>query len=238
MDLQNCKEKDIEVDVESGLALIEDNSRRVSNSITAKQGKMLFAQFSGEFVGGFVRGEVGPSSYFNESNLSEVSLDVMKVVNKVPVKENHKKAMNKKAAKPPRPPKGPSLDEADFKLIRELSELAALKRARVERMKALKKMKNGKPASSNGASALALMFTVIFFVVIIFQGMSSGKSSVASFQGSPLSISGGEGGAEEGLISVRYQLNPSSDSNAPGSESPNFVQRIAGSDLNEKLRRD
>lgn len=177
MDLQNGNEKDIEVDVESGLALIEDNSRRVSNSITAKQGKMLFAQFSGEFVGGFVRGEVGPSSYFNESNLSEVSLDVMKVVNKVPAKENRIKAANKKAAKPPRPPKGPSLDEADYKLIRELSELATLKRARVERMKAMKKMKNGKPASSNGTSALALIFTVIFFVVIIFQGKTCSTSN-------------------------------------------------------------
>ncbi|KAI5446614.1 uncharacterized protein LOC127074303 [Lathyrus oleraceus] len=234
MDLRNGKEKGIEVDLESGLPLIEDNSRRISNSITAKQGKMLFAQFSGEFVGGFVRGEVGTSSYFNESNLSEVSFDVMKVMNKIPAKENRKKVSNKKAAKPPRPPKGPSLDEADYRLIRELSELATLKRARVERMKALKKMKNAKPNSSNSTSALALVFTVLFFVVIIFQGMSSGKSSVASFQGSP--ISGGGGGG--GLISVQYQLNPSSDSNAPGSESPNFVQRVAGSDLNEKVRRD
>ncbi|CAK8531540.1 unnamed protein product [Lathyrus sativus] len=234
MDLRNGKEKDIEVDIESGLPLIEDNTRRISNSITAKQGKMLFAEFSDELVGSFVRGEVGPSTYFNESNLSEVSLDVMKVMNKIPAKENRKKASNKKAAKPPRPPKGPSLDEADYKLIRELSELAMQKRARVERMKALKKMKNAKPASSNSTSALALIFTVLFFIVIIIQGMSSGKSSVASFQGSPISV----GGGEKGLISVQYQLNPSSDSNAPGSESPNFVQRIAGSDLNEKLRKD
>jgi hypothetical protein len=40
--------------------------------------------------------------------------------------------------------------------------------------------------------------------------MSPTKSTVASFQGSPVS--------EEALISVQYQLNPSSDSNAPGSE--------------------
>lgn len=224
MDLINGREKDIEVDLESGLPLIEDNSRRISI-------------ISGGFVGGSVNGEARPVSYLNESNLSEVSVNMMKVVNKAPAKEKRKKASGKKASKPPRPPQGPSLDAADHKLIREMSELAMLKRARIERMKALKKMKTAKASSpsSNSSSIVAMIFTVIFFIVIICQGMSSpGKGSVSSFQGSPVSA----GGTEEGLISVQYQLNPSSYSNAPGSEYINFVQRVSGSDLHEKLRTD
>jgi len=43
--------------------------------------------------------------------------------------------------------------------------------------------------------------------------MSSGKSSVATFQGSPVAA----GVTEGGLIDVQHQLNPSSsDPNAPG----------------------
>ncbi|GAU51486.1 hypothetical protein TSUD_413730 [Trifolium subterraneum] len=228
MDLRSGMDKDIEVDLESGLPLIEDNSSRISDPSTATQENTLFANIPFGFAGG----EDGANSYFNESNLSEVSLDVMKVINNNPGKEKRKKASsNKKAGKPPRPPKGPTLDAADIKLIRELSERALLKRARVERMKALKKMRAAKSSSaSNTSSILALIFTIIFFIVIIFQGLSPTKSPVASFQGSPVS--------EEALISVQYQLNPSSDSNAPGSEALNFVQRVAGSDFDEKWRRD
>ncbi|PNX97071.1 hypothetical protein L195_g020291 [Trifolium pratense] len=228
MDLRSGMDKDIEVDLESGMPLIEDNSSRISNPSTTTEGKALFANIPF----GFASGQDGASSYFNEPNLSEVSLDVMKVINNNPGKEKRKKASsNKKSGKPPRPPKGPSLDAADLKLIRELSERALLKRARVERMKALKKMRAAKSSSSsNTSSVLALIFTIIFFIVIIYQGMSPGKSPVASFQGSPVS--------EEALISVQYQLNPSSDSNAPGSEALDFVQRVAGSDFDEKLRRD
>lgn len=248
MDHRSARDTDTDVDLESGLPLSRDESKKVSTPGTANQGKAIFTKISGGFVGGSLRGEDGPSFYTNESNLSQVSLDLSKVTNKsmmgqdsmnhgekTPAKEKRKKSSNKKAPKPPRPPQAPSLDAADYKLIREISELAMLKRARVERMKALKKMKAAKSSSSSShSSILAMIFTVIFFLVIIFQGMSSGKSSVASFQGSPLST-----GADGGLISVQYQLNPSvSESNAPGSESHNFVQQVAGSDMAEKLRRD
>lgn len=233
MDYKSGRGKDIEVDLESGLPLIGDDTKYASIPNTVKHGKELFGKISGGFVGSSARGEDGPSSLYNELNLSEVYVDVMKGTNKA--KDKHKKASNNKAPKPPRPPRGPSLDAADHKLIREISELAMLKRARVERIKALKKMRNTKPPSSNTSSSmLAMIFTVVFFVVIIFQGMSSGKPSVASFQGSPVS----GGGADEGLISVQYQLNPSSDSNAHGSDPPNFVQQIAGSDFPERLRRE
>lgn len=250
MDHRSAKDKDTEVDLESGLPLLGDDSMKVSTPSGAKHGKTLFVKVSGGFVGGSVKVDEGPSLCCNESSLTEVSADMMKVTNKpmmgkdsvnrpqqTPVKDKRKKCCNKKAPKPPRPPQSPSLDAADYKLIREISELAMLKRARIERMKALKKMKIAKSSSpsSNASSLLAMIFTVVFFIVIIFQGMSPAKSSVASFQGSPVSV----GGSEGGLISVQYQLNPSAiDSNAPGSESHNFVQQVAGSDMPEKQRRD
>uniref|UniRef100_A0A2P2K7V9 Uncharacterized protein LOC105115534 isoform X2 n=1 Tax=Rhizophora mucronata TaxID=61149 RepID=A0A2P2K7V9_RHIMU len=82
------------------------------------------------------------------------------------VKEKGKKTSNKK---PPRPPRAPSLDSADQKLLKEVSELAILKRARIERMKALKKMKAAK-ASSSSSSLFAMVFTILFCLVIFLQG--------------------------------------------------------------------
>ncbi|XP_014517681.1 uncharacterized protein LOC106775133 [Vigna radiata var. radiata] len=248
MDSKSVKNRNIEVDLESGLPLIGDNSKKVSVPSDAKQGKTLFAKVSGGIVGGSIKGDDVPSLIHNESSFSEVSGDLMKVsstplmgkdsgnrTQQIPTKEKQKKASNKKAPKPPRSPQSPSLDAADLKLIREISELAMLKRARIERMKALKKMKIAKSRpSSSTSSFFAMVFTVVFFVVIIFQGVPSRTSSVASFQGSPVSTVESEGG----LISVEYQLNPSaSDLNVPGSESHNFVQQVVGSDLPEKWRR-
>ncbi|KAE9594890.1 hypothetical protein Lalb_Chr18g0058621 [Lupinus albus] len=248
MDQRSAMDKDIEVDLESGMPLIGDDSNKVSTPGTSNRGKTLLSKISGGFVGGSVNSDHGSSLCSNESNLNEVSVDVMQETNKpkmgqdsvrhaekLPVKEKRKKGNNKKAARPPRPPQPPTLDAADRKLMREISELAMLKRARVERMKALKKMRAAKSSSSSSSITWAMIFTAVFVVVIIIQGLSSGKNSGASFEGSPLSTSGTEGG----LISVQYQLNPSaSDSDAPGSESHNFVEKIAGSDLPEKLRRD
>lgn len=77
------------------------------------------------------------------------------------------------AKKPPRPPRGLSLDAADQKLIKEISELLMIKRARIERIKALKKMKAAKGMSasaSSGGNLIAMLFTVLFCIVIIFQG--------------------------------------------------------------------
>ncbi|KAE9599214.1 hypothetical protein Lalb_Chr15g0089131 [Lupinus albus] len=232
MDQRSALDKDTEVDLESGMPLIGDDSMKVSTPGTSKQGRTLLSKISGCFVRGSVNSEDRPSLH-NESNLSEVSVDEVELENKPMmgqdsvrhaekslVKEKRKKASNKKAAKPPRPPQAPTLDAADRKLIREISKLAMLKRARVERMKSLKKMKAAQSSSSSNSSTWAMILTVVFVIVIIIQGLSSGKSPEATFQGSPLSASG----TENGLISVQYQLNPStSDSNAPGSESHNFV---------------
>lgn len=88
-------------------------------------------------------------------------------------KEKCKKMSNKKPPRPPRPPRGPSLDAADQKLIREITELAKLKRARMERMRALKMANNARASSYSNKTVLALVFTVIVFLVVIFQGESS-----------------------------------------------------------------
>ncbi|XP_027331804.1 uncharacterized protein LOC113847120 [Abrus precatorius] len=222
MDHRSVKDEGDEVDLESGLVVIEDDSRNVSSPGNTKQVACV---------------------YYDESNLTVVSMDMVKVTNKLLgqdsveyeentiVKEKRKKSSNKKAPKPPRPPRAPSLDAADQKLIREITELAVLKRARIERMKALKKMKAAKASSSSSSSMFAMVFTVVFCIVIILQGMSSGKSSVVSFQGSPVAA----GGAEGGLIDVQHQLNPSStDSNSPGLESHKIVRKVTG----VRLRRD
>jgi len=178
MDNKSVKNKNIEVDLESGLPLIGDDSKKASAPSGAKQGKTLFAKVSGGFVGGSFKDDVVPNLFRYESRFSEVSGDLMKATgNPLMAKdsEKRKKTCNKKAPKPPRSPQAPSLDAADLKLIREISELAMLKRARIERMKALKKMKiakasSGPSSSSSTSSFLAMVFTVVFFVVIIFQG--------------------------------------------------------------------
>lgn len=84
-------------------------------------------------------------------------------------KDKRKKTSSKKPPKPPRPPHGPSLDAADIKLVREISELSRLRRARIEQRKEMKKLRNDKVSSKN-VNLIALVITVLFCFVIIFQG--------------------------------------------------------------------
>ncbi|XP_022998477.1 uncharacterized protein LOC111493099 [Cucurbita maxima] len=84
---------------------------------------------------------------------------------------------NGKLHKPPRPPRGPSLDAADRIFVKEMTQLAVKKRAMVERIKALKKMKAEKTSSFN-SNLPALFITLLFFVVIILQGMSANGSAI------------------------------------------------------------
>ncbi|CAH9114989.1 unnamed protein product [Cuscuta epithymum] len=119
-------------------------------------------------------------------------------------KEKRKSISAKKPPKPPRPPRGLSLDAADQKLIKEIHELALIKRARIDRMKALKKLKAVKASSVSSAfsgSFFAMFFTVVFFMVLIFQGMSSGNGS-SSFHDSP----------ESGVPQDQSNLSPSNPS--------------------------
>ncbi|KAI4303120.1 hypothetical protein MLD38_038789 [Melastoma candidum] len=117
-------------------------------------------------------------------------------------KEKRKKSGNIKASKPPRPPRSPSLDAADQKLIKEIAELAMLKRARLERMKALKNEKNAKAASSGSSrNVLALVFTVLFIFVMVFQGCSPSTTvPVITSEGPPMAV----GSVDKGVISSQH----------------------------------
>lgn len=143
-------------------------------------------------------------------------------------KEKRKKALS--AKKPPRPPKGFSLDAADQKLIKELAELAMIRKARIERLKALKQKQalrtSSSSSSSMSGSLFAMLFTIIFFLMILLQGMSCRSSGVTS-QSSPQTTQTNE----NGLIFIQEQLNPSaaSDSILPDSKSSNLLEKISGS---------
>lgn len=247
MDHKCPRDKDFEVDLESGVVVSEEDSSDSSVSSAKKQAKTLLAKVYGGFSDGSVKAEdrVGfCGNGFNSNGVCPENLKVatnnalegsggMDHAEKTRVKDKRKKTSNKKPPKPPRPPRGPSLDAADQKLIKELSEIAMWKRARVERMKALKKMKTAK-ASSSSSNIYAMVFTILFCVVLIFQGISSSRSSTVSFEGSPLSA----GGTEGSLISIQYYPNLSSTApNGPGSESPKMVEQVSGSDSQEKLKR-
>lgn len=95
------------------------------------------------------------------------------LLEKTQLKEKRKNSNSKKAPKPPRPRKGPSLDTADLQLVKEIAEQTMKKRARVERLKSLKKRRAAKaspPPTSSNISIFATVITVLFFIVIIFQG--------------------------------------------------------------------
>ncbi|KAL5713986.1 hypothetical protein ACHQM5_016008 [Ranunculus cassubicifolius] len=131
------------------------------------------------------------------------------------MREKRRKSGTKKPPKPPRPPGGRI----------EISELAMLKRARRERMKAQKKLKAEKASQSSSSSSLcAMLVTVIFCLIIIFQGIFSSGRSHSSFDGSPESSAVNK----DALISVQYYKNPSASSKPPTSESPNSVERVSG----------
>ncbi|KAG5543564.1 hypothetical protein RHGRI_016340 [Rhododendron griersonianum] len=154
----------------------------------------------------------------SNSSGGEENEEHMALLEKEQVKEKHKKRNYRKASKPPRPPKGPSLDAADLKLVKEISAINMKKRARNEHLKALKKMKETKSLSSSPSSSSpsssspssltsslsAMVITVLFFLVILYQGFYSGGSPSMSFQGSPEPAL-----ATNSLISVQFYNNPS-----------------------------
>ncbi|KOM25923.1 hypothetical protein LR48_Vigan205s006000 [Vigna angularis] len=165
MDSITVKNRNIEVGLESGLLLTEDDSKKVFFPSGTKLGKTLFAKVFGGIVGDSIKGDAVSSLFHNESSFSEVFGDLMKVTStslmgkdsrnraqQTPMKEKWKNTSNKKALKPRRSPQAFSLDVADLKLFRDMFEPAMLKRARIERMKALKKMKISKSSSRSSSS--------------------------------------------------------------------------------------
>lgn len=176
---------------------------------------------------GPVRGENGASL----SNYANQTSDVSLVQEKNVRKEKRKSSSAKKPPKHPRPPRGLSMDAADQNLIKEIAELAMIKRARIERMKALKKLKGAKASSTSSSSGnlIAMLFTVLFCIVIIFQGISPGNS-VAGFHGSPET----NAGPESGFIMVHDQQNIfTHNTSSIGSGSPNMLELATGSDIKD-----
>lgn len=165
----------------------------------------------------------------NNSEGQEGKQNITFVDRKVVVEKRIKNL--KKPPKPPRPPKGLSLDAADQKLMKEITELAMRKRARIERLKALKKMRAAK-TSSWSSSLSAMVITIIFCLIIIYQGISSRYSGSLALKGSPEPAVG----TGEALIAVQlYKNNVAYESDESGSRSSNLAGRqVSGSGSRKK----
>ena len=189
MDQISSRARDLEVDLENGNRTTskEDGGRDLVLGHT--QEHELFSKVSSEVLSsdGSVKDENGVSlnnnlvKYDNTTNANvELLIDIgsrgegiqknRNFAKKKYVNEKHKKA-NSRKPKPPRPPKGPLLDAADQKFVREISELAIRRRARIERIKDLKKKKAAEASSKGNSSLSAMIITVLFFIIIVFQGM-------------------------------------------------------------------
>lgn len=183
MDQLPLEERECGVDLEAGVNA-SDEGQQADNVSAASSDNSLFNKLCRGFVSAdvLVKGKNGVS--LNSSNGCVASPERVKPLMDEKVqgeevadlKENkigREKRITlsaKKPPKPPRPPRGLSLDAADQKLIQEFAQLAMMKRARTERMKALKKMKAAKASSSSSGNLFAMLFTVIFCLVILFQG--------------------------------------------------------------------
>ncbi|KAK2997139.1 hypothetical protein RJ639_024819 [Escallonia herrerae] len=239
MDHKESKQTGYVVDLESGVVGCQEEknighssgNRRTNNMLTRLPSGVLgfHGSAKGECSSMNLLGSLGQSSEVPCENLELVidkslgghSGEVVPLLEeKKHMKEKRKMTNSTKAAKPPRPPKGPVLGITDLKLVKEMSEFAAKKRARIERMKALKQMKISKPASSSSISSLsAMVVTLLFCLVIFFQGICSKNSESASFPGSPEPAA-----SANGLISVQLYNNFLTSDGAPtSSESPKCV---------------
>lgn len=146
------------------------------------------------------------------------------------VEKKYKKANNKKASKPPRPPKGPSLCAADMMLVKEISTHAMNRRVRIERIKALRKMREEKSSpSSCNSSICAMIFTVLFVLVICFQGFFSKSVNNGNFHGSPEP-------ATESFISVQLFNHPSVNGESRVGSSSSPEEQKFGSNFQGKDR--
>ncbi|KAL2490369.1 Uncharacterized protein Adt_25997 [Abeliophyllum distichum] len=169
----------LDIDLESGGAKSEENGSK-SQGLGGGSSKKLLSRvrsgfLRGESPDGYKRVRDRSRSYDKLLDLDEISLMNMEIkfgkardetINSLD-KEKSKKPNSVKPSKPPRPPKRPSLDAADVKMLKEISMLN-LKRKRLEKIRTLKTIKREK-ASSLNANLCAILVTIIFFYVIIFQ---------------------------------------------------------------------
>ncbi|KAG8653313.1 hypothetical protein MANES_05G013000v8 [Manihot esculenta] len=178
MDHSISRDSEHEVDLESGGTTSEEDGTYDLVSANRQTKKLLNSDWSGplSFDG------LGNSSKFggdadenvefllDRNSEGEDGLQQIPFVNKKHLEQKKKKKNSRKAPKPPRPPKGPLLDAADQKLVQEITELAMRKRARIERIRVLKKMREAKSSSWN-STLYAMAFTVVFFLILVFQGI-------------------------------------------------------------------
>ncbi|CAK9145685.1 unnamed protein product [Ilex paraguariensis] len=235
------REREFAVDLESGRTANEEVGGPGPTS-NAKLEEAVSTKVCSVFVDVGESSKNGVNLDSNLKNGSEASPEIIKSLMDKKVegvvaanqaeektgKSKRKSTSAKKPPKPPRPPRGLSLDAADERLIKEIAELAMIKRARIKRMKALKKMKAAKASSPNG-NLLATLFTMIFCLVIIFQGASSRCSSPVSSHGPP-ELAGGE---ENGFALIHgFQ-----DTSIPVSGPPNLAEGVSGLDTEGKAGR-
>ncbi|KAM7501146.1 hypothetical protein LguiB_000050 [Lonicera macranthoides] len=233
MDHNALKERDHVVDIDVGGTGCEEDTNDGPVSSNKGSKRMLNKLKTGALcVDGATKGEcrvnhnnLGNSTHEN----TELSIDNkntggqngehMPLLEKKQVKEKTKTMSCKKASKPPRPPKGPSLCTTDLMLLREMSELAMKKRARIEHIKALKKrraLRSSSSSSSSNSSIPAMVITLLFCLVIFFQGICSRNNTTMNFAGSPEPAAAGNS-----LISVQlYNTQPPTDCSEPSSVSP------------------
>ncbi|XP_042454646.1 uncharacterized protein LOC122038777 [Zingiber officinale] len=206
------------VDLESGMSLAmreQEGTKDVASS--AGQGKNALYKGSNDSKGEQVPNRMAIHAELPVAN-AEISLDRRDGEEKESLlklgAEKVKKKRCKKPPKPPRPPTSSPFDDTDQKLIREISELAMMKRARIERMK--KMLKNGKSSSSSG-NLCAMIFTILFCLLIILQGALSRSNSNINHHGSPESSVQVRGG----FISLQFNKGASVNGlNAPHLASP------------------
>lgn len=187
-------------DIDFVIDLESSTESAIENGYSVREGKnLLYREWSGLILCDRSIRDEEPVSFENKMhNSAEVRLEngeawralVDVKVEKVVRAEKPKKKSCTKPPKPPRPSRPLSLDLADQKFIREISELAMLKKARTDRMKALKKIKNGKSASSSAGNTFALVVTLIFCIVIFWQGVFPRGRLNSAFLGSPQSSIG------------------------------------------------
>ncbi|XVF32921.1 hypothetical protein REPUB_Repub17cG0124700 [Reevesia pubescens] len=244
------RKRDVEVDLESGGTTSEDERTEDHVSSSNLQTDKTFSTVSSDLLNfdRIGKGEGGINSFSSSSSFGvvegenmvflvdknsegEENHELMALVEKNFAEDKCKKTNSRKPPKPPRPPKGPLLDAADQKLVREIAELAMRKRARMKRIKAMKKMKAEK-ASSSSISLSAMVITVLFCLVILFQGIYSRHGASVMLEGSPAPAVS----SNEGLISVQfYQSFPSTENH--DHDPPSLVeQQVSGSVLGEATR--
>lgn len=194
MDHLASREKELEVDLESGGTTSEEDGTNDQFSANGQTNKIFNGISTGHFGSdGSVKGNCGMNLHSNSPKLGEAvnenvelfldknsedeSKENVASLGKKSLEGKCKKANPRKPPRPPRPPRGPSLDAADQKLVRELADLAMRKRARIDRIKTLKKMKAAK-ASNSYSNLSAMIITLIFCLVIIFQGIIASMSLI------------------------------------------------------------